>query len=90
MGVTSKFLNTFFYKRFEYHVSKTCEGENFRKFCGFVMIGESFFRGIWGRSILWCCRNEQSVKVFSAKITFFTDPRNFSPSKVFRYTASYD
>ena len=29
------------------------------------------------------------TKVFFAKIVFFTDPRKFSPSKVFRYTVYY-
>ena len=29
---------------------------------------------------------KQSVKVFSAKFSLPTDPRKFSPSKVYRYT----
>ena len=31
---------------------------------------------------------KQSVKVFSAKFSLPTDPRKFSPSKVYRYTVS--
>jgi len=30
-------------------------------------------------------KSEQSVKVFSMKIVFFTNSRNFSPLKVSRY-----
>ena len=32
---------------------------------------------------------EQSAKVFSAKFSFCTEMRKFSPSKVFRYTVEY-
>ena len=38
-----------------------------------------------GHGILWCGKSEQSAKVFSTKIIFFTNLRKFSPSKVFRY-----
>ena len=36
--------------------------------------------------IFWCSKSEQSAKVFSAKIVFFTNSRKFSPLKVSRYT----
>jgi len=35
--------------------------------------------------IPWRGKSEQSAKVFSAKIVFFTNPRKFSPSKVSCY-----
>ena len=43
-----------------------------------MAIRESFLRKIWGHGVLWHGTSEQSVKVFSAKIAFFTN----SPSKV--------
>ena len=52
------------------------------KFC------ESFFRKIGGRVALLHGKSEQSAKVFSMKIVFFTKSRLFSPSKVSRYTVS--
>ena len=42
------------------------EGENFRKFHGFVAIFENFLRNL-GCSILWRGKSEQSAKVFSLK-----------------------
>ena len=61
-------------------------GENFREFCGFVAIRESFLCEIWGRGVLWHSTSEQYAKVFSVKIVFFTNSWKFSPSKVSRYT----
>ena len=59
--------------------------ENFRggklsrisQFCGYT-------RNL-SRGVLWRSESEQSAKVFSAKIIFFTKSRNFSPSKVYHY-----
>ena len=60
-------------------------GENFREFRSFVAIHESFLCKIWGCGVLWCGTSEQSVKVFSMKIIFFTNLRKFSPLRVSRY-----
>ena len=53
----------------------------------FVAIHESFLREIWERGVLWHGMSEQSTKVFSVKIVFFTNSQKFSSSKVSRYTA---
>ena len=63
-----------------------CIAEDFSKFCGFVAIHESFLCKIWGHGVLWCGKSEQSAKVFSLKIVFFTNLRKFSLSKVSHYT----
>ena len=79
MSVTSKFLNTSFYEHFEYRISKT--------FANFAVLWRfAEFRGVasFGAAVT------NNLKVFSAKIAFFTDPRMFSPSKVFCFTASCD
>jgi len=60
--------------------------ENFCEFRGFVAICQSFLREIWRRGVLWHGTSEQSAKVFSAKIIFFTNSQKFSPSKVSGYT----
>ena len=62
------------------------EEENFHKFHGFMAICESFIRKIWGRGVLWHSKSEQSVKVLSMKIVFFTNSHKFSPSSVSCYT----
>ena len=67
---------------------ETFEGENFCEFRSFVAIRESFLCEIWERGVLWHGTSEQSAKVFSVKIIFFTNSRNFSPSKVSRYMVS--
>ena len=51
---------------------KLSKGKNLRKFRSFVAICESFLHEILGRGILWHGKNEQSAKVFSAKIHQFT------------------
>ena len=57
---------------------ETFKGENLHEFCGFVAIRETFLWEIWGRCILGHSKSEQSVKVFSAKIVFFTNlQKNF-------------
>ena len=57
------------------------EGENFREFCGFVPIRESFLCKIWGCGILWHGMSEQSAKVFSAKSVFSPICKSFLPRK---------
>ena len=59
---------------------ETFEGETFTNFAVFVA-----FHEILGHGILWCGKSEQSAKVFTAKIIFFTNSRKFSPLKVSRY-----
>ena len=66
---------------------ETFEGEKFHKFCGFVAIRKKFSLQNLGRGILSHGKSEQSAKVFSTKIVFFNNSRNFSSSKVSRYTA---
>ena len=44
------------------------------------------FSAKFGAWHLWHGKSEQSAKVFSAKIVFFTNLRKCSPSKVSRYT----
>ena len=48
------------------------------KFCGYP---RKFFRKIWGRGVHCCGKSRQFVKIFSAKIIFFNNLQNFSPSK---------
>ena len=60
---------------------KTFEGKNFRKFCSFVTI--SFLHKIWGHGICWHCKSKQFMKVFSAKIVFFTNSQKFFSLKSF-------
>ena len=61
---------------------KTFEGENLREFCVFAKVFSMKF-GAYG--ILLHSKSKQYVKVFFAKIIFFTNSRKFSPSKVFHY-----
>ena len=68
---------------------ETFEGENFRGFRGLRAIHESFLCEIWGCATTTYDCFKQSVKVFSAKFSLPTDPRKFSPSKVFRYTVTH-
>ena len=68
---------------------ETFEGENLCEFRSFVAVCESFLRKIWGHGVLWCGTNEQSAKIFSAKIIFFTNSQKFSPLKVSHYTVFY-
>ena len=53
-----------------------------------MAIHESFLHEIWGggRGILRHGKSEQFAKVFSAKIVFFDQFAEVSPSKVSRYT----
>ena len=55
-------------------------------FCGYLRKFSPQNLEVWH---LWCCKSEQSVKVFSAKIVFFTNSRKFSPSKVSCYMVSF-
>ena len=45
-------------------------------------IHESFLCEIWGCGGLWHGKSEQSMKVFSVKIIFFTNSQKFSPSAI--------
>ena len=55
------------------------------RFCGYM---RKFSLQNLGRGILWHGKSEQSAKVFSVKIVFFTDLRKFSPSKVSHYVVT--
>ena len=59
--------------------------KTFANFRGFVAICDSFLCEIWECGVFRHSKSEQSVKVFSTKIVFFTNSRKFSPSKVYRY-----
>jgi len=50
-------------------ILETFEGKNLCEFRGFVAICKSFLHEIWGCDVLRHGTSEQSVKVFSAKIT---------------------
>ena len=50
---------------YNYHIAETFEGENFRKFYGFVTVHKSFLRKIW------------AVASFGAAKA--SNPRKFSP-----------
>ena len=67
-------------------MAETFEGENFCNFCGFMAKRESFLSEIWGRGVFWHGKSKQSAKVFSTKMVLFTNLREYSPSKVSRYT----
>ena len=56
------------------------------RFCGYLRKFSLQNLEVWH---LWCCKSEQSVKVFFAKIIFFTNLRKFSPSKVSCYMVSF-
>ena len=65
---------------------ETFEGENFHDFHGLRATHKSFLHKSLGvshspKQLVW-----HSTKVFSVKCSLPTDPRNFSPSKVTRYT----
>ena len=62
-------------------MQETFEVENFRKLHSFVVILESFLEEILGHT-----KSEQSVKVFSQRISYFSQIHEFSPSKVSCYT----
>ena len=64
---------------------ETFEGENFCKFRGFVAIHESFLCKIGGVVSFGGDTSEQSAKLFSVKILFSTNSREFSLLKVSRY-----
>jgi len=72
-----------------YVQQETFEGVNFREFRNFVAIRKSFLCKILRHGILWHSKSEQSTKVFSAKIIFFTNSWKSSPSKVFCYTVTF-
>ena len=47
--------------------------KKFHEFRSFVAIREGFLRKIWGCGVLWHGMSEQSAKIFSMKIAFFTN-----------------
>ena len=51
---------------YQYRIVGNFQGRNFCEFCSFVAIRKSF------RYKIWCSKSEQSTKVFSAKIVFFS------------------
>ena len=59
-----------------------------KTFANFAVLGYTckFSPQNLGRGVLWCDKSEQSPKVFSMKMSFFTNLRKFSPSRVSRYT----
>ena len=70
-----------------YRIAGNFRGRKLHEFHGFVAIHESFLHEIWGgRGILRHGKSEQFAKVFSAKIVFFHQFAEVSPSKVSRYT----
>ena len=87
--------NTFMVRIFVSRPTNTYRiAENFRGrklvriswFCGYT---RKFCPRNLGRGVLWHGKSEQSTKVFSAKIIFFTNSRRFSPSKVSRYMVHF-
>ena len=62
---------------------------NFAVLWLFANVFSAKFVCVWGGGgggVFWCGKSEQSMKVFSTKIVFFTNSRKFSPLKVSRYT----
>ena len=70
----------------KYRIAGNFQGRKLSRILWFVAIHKSFLHEIWGHGIHWRGKSEQSAKVFSAKIVFFTNSQKFSPSKVSRYT----
>jgi len=64
---------------------KLSREKTFANFVVLWLFAKVFSTKFWGVGVLWHGKNEQSVKVFSVKIVFFTNSRRFSPSKLFRY-----
>ena len=60
---------------------KLSRKKTFANFAGYLQKSE-----VWGRGILWHGKNEQSPKVFSMKIVFFTNSQKFSSLKGSGYT----
>ena len=52
--------------------------KNFANFAVLWLFVKVFPAKIWGRTVLWCGKSKQSVKVFSVRIVFFTNLRKFS------------
>ena len=61
---------------------ETFKGEKLHEFRSFVAIREIFFL----KFAYFGGTSEQSMKVFSTKILFFTSSQKFSPTKVSHYT----
>ena len=75
-----------YYTTHKYCIAENIWGRKLSRISSFVAICESFLHEIWGRIIHWHGKSEQSTKVFSEKIIFFTNLRKFSPSKDSCYT----
>ena len=72
-----------------YRIAENFRGENLcepPRFCGYT---RKFYLRNLERGVLWYGKSEQSTKVFSAKIIFFTNSQKFSPSKVSRYMVHF-
>ena len=72
-----------------YHIAGNFRGRKLARilqFCGYLQKFSPQNLEVWH---LWCCKSKQSVKVFSAKIVFFTISQKFSPSKVSCYMVSF-
>ena len=70
----------------KYHIAGNFRGRKLSqmlRFCGYLRKFSLRSLGAW---VLWRSKNEQSAKVFSAKIVFFTNSRKFSLLKVSCYT----
>ena len=64
---------------------KLSREKTFVNFAVLWLFAKVFLHKIWWLGILWRGKSEQSVKIFSAKIVFFTNLWKFSPLKVFCY-----
>ena len=59
---------------YNHHTAGNFRGrKKFHEFCSFVAVREGFLRKIWGCGVLWHGMSEQSTKIFSTKIAFFTN-----------------
>ena len=70
-----------------YRIAGTFEGKNFHEFHDFIACHPRKFSSRNFRHAT-PIMHTNSAKVFSAKCSLPTDPQKFSPSKVFRYTAT--
>ena len=78
------------YSALQYCIVGNFQGRKLLRISRFVAIHESFLREILERGVLWRSKSEQSVKVFSTKIVFFTNSRKYSPSKLSRYMVLFN
>ena len=69
-----------------YHTARNVRGRKLSRISWFCSYSQKLSPQNLKAWHLWHCKSEQSVKVFSAKIVFFTNLRKVSPSKVPCYT----